>query len=176
MAEQKDMLSLLNAIEKPIHEVMVGDASCPDPIFTWEDINKAENDLARIARYYIVKNNIGQTKFKELFKQYVEANGIRCSKAENMRGNIRNRLKKETMTWDFFAGHLMPVLGLSLEHLDVFFIDRRTNELIHISSLDTNDHPPADMANMERFAKFSITATDGNNRVTLNAPGGNNDK
>ena len=80
------------------------------------------------------------------------------------------------MTWDFFAGHLMPVLGLSLEHLDVFFVDRRTNELIHISSLDTNDHPPADMANMERFAKFSITATDGNNKVVLNAPGGKNDK
>lgn len=174
MAEQKDMLSLLEAIDKPIHEVMVGDATCPDPIFTWDDIAEAENDLARIARYYIVKNNIGHAKFKELFRKYVQDNGIRCSKAENMRGNIRNRLKKETMTWDFFAGHLMPVLGLTLEHLDVYFVDRRTNEVVSISSLETNDRQPTNMTNLEQVAKFKITADSDHGIVTLTAPNGGN--
>lgn len=139
MAAKVDMLSMLSKLDNvDVGKVITTDKQCADPLFTVGDIAKAENELAKIVRYWFVVNNIGQAKFNELHRKYSQDHGIRSSDADRDRGNMRKSLLKEKITWDFLVSHLMPVLGLTLDHIDLAFINSSTGEVVPISSMDAN--------------------------------------
>ena len=139
MAGKVDILSMLSKLDSDtIGKVITADSACSDPLFTVSDIAKAENELAKIVRYWFVTNNIGQSKFNELHRRYSQEHGIRSSDADRDRGNMRKSLLKEKITWDFLVSHLMPVLGLTLDHINLSFINSKTGEVVPISSLDAN--------------------------------------
>lgn len=139
MADKVDLLSMLSKLDNAdIGRSITTDNTCGDPLFTVSDIAKAENELAKIVRYWFVTNNIGQSKFNELHRKYSQEHGIRSSDADRDRGNMRKSLLKEKITWDFLVSHLMPVLGLTLDHINLSFINAKTGEVVPISSLDAN--------------------------------------
>lgn len=176
MTEKVDMLKLLgNISDSGFEKVMVGTTKCADPLFKVTDIAEAENDLAKLVRYWFVVNGIGQSKFNELHRKYSQEHGIRSSAADRDRGNMRKSLLKERITWDFLVSHLMPVLGLTLDHVVVSFVDTKTGELVNISSLDANEKVSAEFPETKEQGKklkeILIKARDAhNNQVLLRNP------
>jgi hypothetical protein len=173
MTDKVDMLSLLKDIDTvSVNKVMRSEPKCAHPLFKPEDLLTAENELARIVRYYFIVNEIGHDEFNALHRKYSQEHGIRSSDADRHRGNMRKSLIKEKITWEFLVSHLMPVLGLTLDHVDIVFTSGKSGETVSVSSLDVNDRISRDFpSDVDKFKDIMIRARDARgNHVTLTPP------
>lgn len=140
-----DFQSLFKNIDPGISKELASGSSpeCSDPIFTIKDLKTAENEPAKIVRWWFIKNNIGFKKFNELHRKLASASGMRADEADRDRGNTRKGLQKDKLTWDFLVSHILPLLGLSLVNLILVTKDEK-GDTISTSSLDVNEQIPKD--------------------------------
>lgn len=154
MSGQNDLLSLFKTNNPRVNEEVVSIRDkCADPIFKPEDIALAENEPAKLIRYYFVTKNIGYSKFNELHRRYSMEIGKRSTEADRDRGNLRKALVRETITWDLLVNKLFPVLGLRLEDTVLKLVDLNNNDHFTLSTVKATDrisrHFPDDIPNIK---------------------------
>ena len=106
------------------------------PLFTEEDIEKGVNQLDKILRAILVRNNITLDYFNEKFKEYaINVEGIHPEKLRSKKGNLLKALKNGRITFRTFMETLAGAFGFKL--IDMAFEFERNGEFQKIKLSET---------------------------------------
>lgn len=134
------LFELVSDITTPMHEIATVNKTCADPIFTMDDVYSAPDELTKLVRFYFVKNNIGESQFKEMIRVYCQERGTATNKESSMKGNLISNLKKfdKVITYRT-AVQIWSIMGLDMNDLTISFRNRRTGENFKLSTSDISE-------------------------------------
>lgn len=174
--ESDDIRAILARINKErVNSAMVVPTEVRDPLITEEELANCRSDLlTKCIKMWLVDIGMSRSKLKELHRRHYNRLGFQGTKSNNDRNNLISNLHKDNITWRTLVTDLFPVLGLSLENVELTVIDD-AGKVIKINLNDLtkkiSKEFPKDVHNL---VGLKVNARDSNGqRHTI---GGNNEE
>ena len=130
---EKKMASLDKEVPIKVH-VKQG-----DPIFTPKDICTTINPIARLARMFIVDNDVTTDEFDQCHSEYCKAQGMFPNMINTDKNNQKKAILKNRMSVTTFE-KLTDILGFKIINLTYTLQDCKTGEIKNYSIADTEHY------------------------------------
>lgn len=133
---QDDIRALLSQIDKEkVNSAMTAPTVVTDPLLTIEQAGDSADALSKLIKMWLVDSGMSVSKLKEMHRRYSKKLGIHSSDMGNKRNNLIAELRKPRISWKILVNQLFPVLGLTLQNVELTTID----DAGKVSKINLND-------------------------------------
>ena len=134
--QQVDINALLGRVDpSKCNDVINTAQNQGTPLFTVDDLRTTSHPLARLLRYYVIRNNITKEKFEAMHRKLSLQMFMSINNMNYERNNMKRSLSQAKITWDFLEKFLL-VCGEDLLDFSIVTSNHNTGEVSTTSLSD----------------------------------------